>query len=259
MTVTNESRETAPRRLLDGGPRAVRRLKEEGEIVSDDKSTSDRLLDLFLFLPAGVAMTVVEEAPKLVDRGRTEIEKRIYTSRTVGEFAYRFGRSELERRIGPVISSRPSPGGRKTPAPRISKEVKEGGEAGGQSAPAGQRSSKPPGSPSQSGSAEHLGGAPGTPSASERTRHLAIPGYDSLSASQVVQRLGGLSRRELEEVRDHEEASRARRTVLNKAEQLLSGRDVAPCSPDAESVSGDTTTGPPSAGPSRDEPAGAES
>ena len=52
---------------------------------------------------------------------------------------------------------------------------------------------------------------------------LAIPGYDTLSASQVVQRLGGLSADELEAVRAYEESSRKRKTILARVEQLQSG------------------------------------
>jgi hypothetical protein len=58
------------------------------------------------------------------------------------------------------------------------------------------------------------------------SRPLAIPGYDSLSASQVVQRLAGLSRPELIDVRDHEQSHRHRRTILNRVEQLLAGVDA---------------------------------
>jgi len=50
---------------------------------------------------------------------------------------------------------------------------------------------------------------------------LGIPGYDSLSASQVVQRLEGLSVDELEAIRGHELAHRHRRTILNRVDQLL--------------------------------------
>ncbi len=50
---------------------------------------------------------------------------------------------------------------------------------------------------------------------------LAIPDYDSLSASQVVNRLAGLSTEELKAVRAYEGANRARKTILNKAVQLL--------------------------------------
>ena len=53
---------------------------------------------------------------------------------------------------------------------------------------------------------------------------LAIPGYDSLAASQVVQRLAGLSSAELEAVRAYEAATRGRRTILNKVGQLQAER-----------------------------------
>ncbi len=49
---------------------------------------------------------------------------------------------------------------------------------------------------------------------------LAIPDYDSLSASQVVPRLAGLSAQELEAVRQYEAAHRARRTILGRVAQL---------------------------------------
>jgi hypothetical protein len=49
---------------------------------------------------------------------------------------------------------------------------------------------------------------------------LPIPGYDALSASQVVERLIGLSGGELDVVRTYETAHRNRRTILGKIEQL---------------------------------------
>jgi hypothetical protein len=49
---------------------------------------------------------------------------------------------------------------------------------------------------------------------------LPIPGYDALSASQVVERLLGLTPGELEVVRAYETAHRNRRTILGKIEQL---------------------------------------
>jgi len=68
--------------------------------------------------------------------------------------------------------------------------------------------------------------APETVSGNGALPSLAIPGYDSLSASQVVQRLAGLSHNELIEVREHEQSHRHRRTILNRVEQLLSGVDA---------------------------------
>jgi hypothetical protein len=58
----------------------------------------------------------------------------------------------------------------------------------------------------------------GAPPASDE---LPIPGYDALSASQVVERLAGLSAGELDSVRDYENANRRRRTILGKIEQLI--------------------------------------
>jgi hypothetical protein len=49
---------------------------------------------------------------------------------------------------------------------------------------------------------------------------LAIPGYDVLSASQVVQRLAGLAPSELDAVGRYEAATRGRRTILSKVAQL---------------------------------------
>ncbi|MDQ6727582.1 MAG: hypothetical protein M3066_15635, partial [Actinomycetota bacterium] len=60
--------------------------------------------------------------------------------------------------------------------------------------------------------------ATGVPSAG--VGDLAIPGYDTLSASQVVPRLEGLSADELDAIRLYEEAHRARKTVLTRIDQL---------------------------------------
>ena len=49
---------------------------------------------------------------------------------------------------------------------------------------------------------------------------LAIPDYDGLSASQVVNRLAGLSPVELENVQLYEAAHRGRKTILSKVAQL---------------------------------------
>ena len=49
---------------------------------------------------------------------------------------------------------------------------------------------------------------------------LAIPDYDSLSASQVVPRLESLSADELDAVRGYESSHRGRKTILNKIDQL---------------------------------------
>jgi hypothetical protein len=53
---------------------------------------------------------------------------------------------------------------------------------------------------------------------------LAIPGYDTLAASQVVQRLSSLRPGELDAIRRYELATRGRRTILHRIAQLAADR-----------------------------------
>lgn len=178
--------------------------------MTEHKSPKDRLLDLLVFGPAGLALTAAEEFPKLVEKGRHRVEGQIHTARLVGQFAVQMGRRQLESSLG---------------------GLRPGAGAGSRSAPAG-----PSSAPSATVSGETAPGAgpkvihdaapaqrttAGSDNGALSSDALGIPGYDSLSASQVVQRLGGLSEDELEAIRDHELAHRHRRTILNRVEQLL--------------------------------------
>jgi hypothetical protein len=200
--------------------------------ASDGKSPGDRLLELVVFGPAGLAVTIVEEFPKLVEKGRHRVEGQVHTARLVGQFAFQMGRRQIEESLGRLGGRHEASESQNTPHPGA--DHVEQGEEHGTTAPSVDTSSSvdasPPSSPArtQPGPIEAAaapsvwvrGGAPngtGSPSA------LAIPGYDSLSASQVVQRLEGLSPAELEEVRAHEAAHRQRRTILHRVEQLLAG------------------------------------
>jgi hypothetical protein len=61
---------------------------------------------------------------------------------------------------------------------------------------------------------------PPRPAGASSASGLAIPDYDELSASQVVDRLEGLPGGELEAIRAYETAHRGRNTVLGKIDQL---------------------------------------
>jgi len=56
----------------------------------------------------------------------------------------------------------------------------------------------------------------------------ALADYDTLSASQVVRRLESLGPEELDAVRRYEGSTRNRRTILNRAGQLLDGQSSDP-------------------------------
>jgi hypothetical protein len=203
-----------------------------------DHVLSDRLLDLLVFAPAGAVVSFVEEFPKLAERGRDHLGVRISSARAVGEFVVTAGGQELRRR-----SSRLVGGGRGSPGPS---KPPRGTEPATAVPTRGARSVASPGSPTRAASQPTPGSrangasvsVPRTPSTAAPTpattavpdRHiptvdaLGIPGFDSLSASQVVPRLDGLNRQELVAVRAYETATRGRRTILSRVDQLLEAR-----------------------------------
>lgn len=121
----------------------------------------------------------------------------------------------VPQRAAPLAPRRPAPSA--SPAAGGSVTGQGGaGRPGATGARGTTGSSRPPSrppAPPRPGPAR----VPGTGSA---VRQLAIPGYDALSASQVLPRLAGLTRPELEAVRAYEEAGRGRKTVLNRIAQL---------------------------------------
>ena len=121
------------------------------------------------------------------------------------------GRRQLDQMVGQRPSKTPSPPVAVRPEPATAAPVVR---------------AEPAPSPSPSEAPRSAPAAPSAVNGNGTAGSLAIPGYDSLSASQVVQRLAGLSRRELVEVRAHEQAQRHRRTILNRVEQLLAGVDA---------------------------------
>jgi len=206
--------------------------------MGDDKSPIDRLLDIVVFAPAGLAITAGEEFPKLVGKGRHRVEGQVHKARLVGQFAVQLGRRQLEQ-----WTSRPDGG----PVARNSATTGSGADRRTQDGAATEDS--PASDPTRHGAPTDRAVSVATANGVDLTTgvldgaetgtgdganghnpptHLAIPGYDSLSASQVVQRLDGLSSAELADVRAHELASRRRRTILSRVDQLLTGPPPGP-------------------------------
>ena len=167
--------------------------------MAEPRSAAERVLDLVFFGPAGLAVTAVEEFPKLAEKGRRRVEGQVRTARLVGQVAVQMGRRQLAQRAEQFMARASGPPPRPAP-PR----------------PAGPAPARRPAPTVAAPAAGANGQGPDT---------LAIPGYDSLSASQVVQRLAGLSHDELLDVRTHEQSHRHRRTILSRVEQLLAGAD----------------------------------
>jgi hypothetical protein len=167
-------------------------------MADDEKSPLERLVEAALFAPLGIAAMVREELPKLVERGHQEATM----AKAMGQFAVTMGRTELEKRLKQV-AERPAQT-RPAPAPAA------------KPAPAPAPATPPPAPPAP------VAESNGSPVTVHDAQSLAIPGYDSLSASQVVERLAGLNAEELEAVASYESAGRGRRTILNRVAQLRS-------------------------------------
>jgi hypothetical protein len=164
----------------------------------------ERLWDLLVFVPAGIATSVVEDFPAMAERGRQKLGLRVSSARAVGQFAVQAGQDQLRRRSG---------GRRTTVTGPVSGGPAPDGPAGDPGA--GSDTGSPPTRPAP---AVRAGG--NIPAVST----LSIPGFDTLSASQVVQRLDGLNRSELVSVRAYESSTRGRRTILSRVDQLLDER-----------------------------------
>jgi hypothetical protein len=158
--------------------------------------------------------TVVSRGRAEVDRRHEQAQQHVTTARSMGQVALAFGlpkvRARAERQVKAVREQ----------ADRLVENLAGGRSNGATStgpttvAPPPRHAPAPDTPPAPPSSVEP------TQHRSESSAHLPIPGYDALSASQVVERLAGLGADELSAVREYEVAHRNRRTILGKVDQL---------------------------------------
>lgn len=195
--------------------------------ANQDVSLNDRLLDVFVYAPAGFVLSALEDFPKLAALGRERLGARVSTARVIGEFAVKVGRDELKRRGDGLLHR----GSRANPADEspVGLHSVPASPGAGESveAPIPSAPLTPLPTPTASSIPETPVAAvtrPATNGHVPTVSSLAIPGFDTLSASQVVQRLDGLSRGELVAARAYEAGTRGRRTILSRIDQLLDER-----------------------------------
>jgi hypothetical protein len=173
--------------------------------VTEQRSPLEQALDLVLYAPVGLAVVAQEQLPRLIDKGRQRVTGQLTIARMIGQFVVAQGQREV------------------TKVAKQANDALSARRAGPVAATAAvahvAAATAPPAAPAINGNAAPAS-ASGQPPTSEG---LAIPGYDSLSASQVVQRLAGLASGELEAVRGYETLTRGRRTILNRIAQLQAG------------------------------------
>ncbi|HET6665405.1 MAG TPA: hypothetical protein VFG94_14150 [Acidimicrobiales bacterium] len=166
-----------------------------------ERGPLERLLDVAVYAPLGLVMTLDEVLPQLVERGHQQVSM----ARMFGQFAVQTGGKEARKRLEKVSAQVTElvAGAIAPPAP-----------ASPPAAPAAAPRPVPE-RPLQSVPDPVVDEGP-VPDAGG----LGIPDYDLLSASQVVPRLAGLASDDLEAVRRYESGHRGRKTILARIAQL---------------------------------------
>lgn len=173
-----------------------------------ERSPLDEALDLFVYAPVGLAITAAEELPKMIERGRGVLGSSVSAARVIGRVAVNQGKVEMSRiasqwnDLSAVLRS-----GAASPRPASRREETPAALHDAAPAPAVRRAPSPR-------AAKRAAAAPAT---------LGIPGYESLSASQVVSRLDGLTPEQRTAVKEYESSTRGRRTILGRIAQIESG------------------------------------
>lgn len=192
-------------------------------MADNDQNASERALELLVYGPLGLALYVRDTVPTFlkvfVSRGRSEVQShrrkvgdQVAGAKSLGEVAVNFGgpkvrdrveqglrdaRQFAEQAFSGLVVPRDGEAVAPTPAPTATRDDGANGTDGER--PAVDRDAQ-----------------------RAKAASLAIPDYDELAASQVVERLEGLPVSDLAAVREYEAAHRGRRTILFKIDQLTS-------------------------------------
>ncbi|MGI8759194.1 MAG: hypothetical protein ACR2K0_07780 [Acidimicrobiales bacterium] len=194
--------------------------------MTEPKNPFERAVELFFYAPVGLAVTARELVPALVERGRRQVDPQVGVAHTIGQLAVAQGRSSAEKAVERALAQ-----GRSQAEKAVAQALTQvqatlqqlGVLPDGAVAHDVVTDEAPPNDAPPNDARQKLDVEPSAP-----VRHrdgptavtLAIPDYDSLSASQVVPRLSSLSESELEAVRIYESDHRGRKTILNKIAQL---------------------------------------
>jgi len=194
--------------------------------VSDNEKPIEKAVELLVYAPIGLAMFAKDTVPTFmkmfVARGHTEVTQRRRSAntqagnyKTIGQMAVKYGGPEVKRQAGAAAET-----------VRRRAEETLAAVAAATAAPEPTAPARPAPAPTPTPPAATTPAAPTTNGETSGATNpigpgeLSIPGYDLLSATQVIERLEGLARPELLAVKAYELAHRARTTILGKIAQL---------------------------------------
>jgi hypothetical protein len=197
--------------------------------VTDNESPIEKAVELLVYAPIGLAMFAKDTVPTFmkmfVARGHTELDQRRKSTatqagnyKTIGQMAVKYGGPEVKRQAGAAAET----------VRRRAEETLSTIAAAAATPPAPPAASRPAAAAPGTSSAAPVATPPSAPGRAGDTGtaavsppgELPIPGYDLLSATQVIERLEGLAQPELLMVKAYELAHRARTTILGKIAQL---------------------------------------
>jgi hypothetical protein len=208
--------------------------------MTEPKDRIEHTLEVLVLAPIGVGLYLRDMGPTFVNmfvaRGRAEVDRRqaqvqqrTTTAKSIGQVAMTFGVPMVRQRVEREVDSarqraqtflgtiggvdgppaKPAPAPATTPKSEATTRVKPATRPVPETVATGINATFTNGTNGTNGAAAAAAG-----------EALPIPGYDALSASQVVERLAGLSPAELDAVRSYEGAHRNRRTILGKIDQI---------------------------------------
>lgn len=189
-------------------------MDRDGQSATVEPSI-ERLLDLAVYAPVGVFVTLRDDLPKHIKQGRQALENRVQLARFIGQLAVQQGRKEIAKRLDEAARQRAA-AQQPTDADANAAAAAPGVATSAHVATAGDDAEGAVTEALAEAATDVVEATDGALDAST----LPIAEYQSLAAIHVVQRLATLAADELEQVRRFEAAHRARRTILAKIAQL---------------------------------------
>lgn len=208
--------------------------------MSDERSTVDRVVELAVHVPVGIAAFARDAVPTLVTmlagRGKREVDVhqrevvgQIANYKAVGELAVKFGPPIVKQRVNEQMVTLRAKSVEAFESFSSSSKAYSGLSDLCSSANGPQVTENLAASPKDASTmadsvqdfARDAGSIiepslPETDSTAIQPGILSIPDYDGLAASQIIERLEGLNPEELNDVEEYERSTRARRTILGK-------------------------------------------
>ncbi|MBX7159158.1 MAG: hypothetical protein K1X95_02605 [Acidimicrobiia bacterium] len=197
--------------------------------MSNDKTPQERreeALKLFVYAPIGAAMYVKDMAPTFINmftaRGKQQVDQTRTMANNMFVLARSLGQARVNQTQQDVRKRADSVRGAAEGGLKVVQGIGRNAGSAAQAATGRIRQAAPVGGNGSANGATAEAARPGN-RARTAPPDLAIPDYDSLSATQVAQRLGGLDVGDLRKVREYEVSNRGRKTIVGKIDSLLDG------------------------------------